>query len=298
MTKLVFVHGINQEGKSSESLTDEWSEHLDAALAALGYAGPIDPAVPFYGDRLYQLTNGDDMDHVSPQGTRDGADADDKEAEFLAKSLAEIVAADPRVDAGDVAQEAARENVDLVTAQGFPMHRRINAVVRVIERISPLHGEWVLKLLRQANTYLKQPGAADEIEAVVAPHLAQGPAVIVAHSLGTIVSYRILRRMALEGRPLNVPLFVTVGSPLSLMTVRRALGPAWTRPDGVARWLNAYDPDDFISLGQGLTPKMFTGDIENVGDVTNLPKNAHAIDGYLRDPRVAEAIRDALLPPI
>ncbi len=294
MTRIVFVHGIHQENKTSESLRGEWSKHLVPALASLGFDAAIDPAVPFYGDRLYDLTNCSQTDHVSPQGAGDGADAGAAEAEFLSQCFSEIVDADPRLDAGEVAAEAKRDDVDLVTGQGFPMHRRINAAVRIIERLSPLHGEWVLKLLRQADTYLKQPGAADEIEAIVAPHLMEGPAVVVAHSLGTIVSYRILRRMALEGRPLDVPLFLTVGSPLSLRTVRRALGPAYARPKGVARWLNAYDPDDFISLGQGLTPDTFAGDIENIGDVENLPDDAHAIDGYLSDARVAEAIRAAL----
>jgi hypothetical protein len=46
--------------------------------------------------------------------------------------------------------------------------------------------------------------------------------VVVAHSLGTIVSYRLLRRY---GAKAQVKLFVTLGSPLGIDVVKARLRP-------------------------------------------------------------------------
>jgi hypothetical protein len=159
-----------------------------------------------------------------------------------------------------------------VIEQGFPMDRRINAIVRVLERLSPFHGDFVMRLLRQAYAYLKKPAAGSGVDAIVRPVLDAGPAVVVSHSLGTVVTFKLLRQIALEGRPLDVPLYVTLGSPLPLLAVRAALGPAFSVPNGVQRWLNAVDPNDFIALGQGLEPTSFAGPIENLTDIRNISR--------------------------
>lgn len=169
------------------------------------------------------------------------------------------------------------------------MDRRINAVLRVIERLSPLHGDVCMSLLKQAYAYLKRPGVDNLVDAIVRPALDAGPAVVVAHSLGTVVTFKLLRQLALEKRPIRVPLLVTLGSPLPLMAVQAALGPAFVIPSGVGRWLNAVNPDDLIALGRGLDASDFTTGIENLLDIHNVPGNPHSIKGYIGDKRVAEA---------
>lgn len=291
MTRLIFVHGINQQGKTAESLRDEWLAPLRKGLDRAGYAGgDLEPEVPFYGDELFALSDGVSTGGVSAQGA--GAASED-EAEFLAEGLEEIIAREARIDANEVAA-LAEDEAGNVVGQGFPMHRRINAIARVIERVSPLHGDLTLRLLRQAFVYLRQPGAADRIDAKVAPFFVDGPCVIVSHSLGTIVSFKLLRRLALEGRSLNVPLFVSLGSPLSLRTVRKALGPSFSPPAGIGHWFNAYDKDDFVALGQGLTRSTFAEGIENWGGVNNPAGEDHGIAGYLEDGKVSAAILEAL----
>lgn len=291
MAKLIFVHGIRQEGKSSESLTAEWLSALTPALAKGGYKGAaLTPAVPFYGDILHELSKGGGATFADAQGAGGPLGTAEQDA-FLAEGMEEIAAKDPRIDSNQVAEEADKLAADaIVTGQGVSPHNRIfNSVVRVLERLSPLHGDVTLRLLRQAYVYLRQPGAGDQIDARVAPHFTGGPCVIVAHSLGTIVTFKLLRRLALEGRPLDVPLLVTVGSPLSLRTVRKALGPSFKPPAGIGHWLNAYDVDDFVALGQGLTKATFADGIEN-RQVENSGDDAHAIAGYLADSEVVKQI--------
>jgi pimeloyl-ACP methyl ester carboxylesterase len=286
--RLVFVHGISQEGKSEEEIKSEWRTPFERGLNRPGVTTNLDLRAPFYGDRLAALTDNRGSVAIA-QGMDDQRDMD--EAIFVSAALSEQAQA-AGVTARSIAMEE-RTQAGEVVQEGFPMDRRLNAIVRVLEKISPLHGQLALTLINQAYTYLKRPGAGGEIDAIVRPAIDEGPAVIVGHSLGTIVSFKLLRQLALEGRPIHVPLFVTLGSPLSLIAVQAALGPAFSIPRGVERWLNAVDPDDFIALGRGLDKASFADGIQNILDVRNIPDNPHSIQGYLGDARVAALVAAA-----
>ena len=174
------------------------------------------------------------------------------------------------------------------------MSRRINAIVSALEKVSPLRGDLALRLLGQAHAYLKKPGVAPAVDDLVRPALAGGPVVLVTHSLGTIVSFKLLRELAQAGYPVDVPLYVAVGTPLTLSTVQRALGPSFATPSHVGRWINLRDPDDFVSLNRDLGAPRFSAAIENIGDFENPGDDAHAIPGYLSNRTVAQAVADAL----
>jgi hypothetical protein len=288
--RLVLVHGINQEGKSEDLIKAEWLHALEAGLGQSGAIRGLDVRAPFYGDTLAQAS-GPRFTGVVAQGQ--SADAD--EMTFLAAGLSEQAQA-----AGAGARAIAAEERALaeqagaaVAAQGFPMDRRLNAILRVIERLSPLHGEVCMSLLKQAYAYLKRPGVNSVVDAIVRLVLDAGPAVVVGHSLGTVVTFKLLRQLALEGRALRVPLYVTLGSPLPLMAVQAALGPAFLVPSGVDRWVNAVDPDDLIALGRGLDATNFTAGIQNLLDISNVPHEPHSIQGYIGDKRISQAILDA-----
>jgi hypothetical protein len=285
--RLVLVHGINQEGKSEDLIRTEWLDALEAGFGQSGATRRLDVRAPFYGDTLGQAS-GPRFTGVVAQG----ASADADETAFLAAGLSEQAQAAGAGARAIAAQELAlaEEAGAAVAAQGFPMDRRLNAILRVIEQLSPLHGEVCMSLLKQAYTYLKRPGVDNVVDAIVRPVLDAGPAVVVGHSLGTVVTFKLLRQLALEGRPIRVPLYVTLGSPLPLMAVQAALGPAFVIPSGVDRWLNAVDPDDLIALGRGLAATNFTAGIENLLDIRNVPGDPHSIKGYIGDKRVGQAI--------
>ncbi len=174
------------------------------------------------------------------------------------------------------------------------MSRRINAIVSALEKVSPLRGDLAPRLLGQAHAYLKKPGVAPAVDDLVRPALEGGPVVLVTHSLGTIVSFKLLRELAQAGYPVDVPLYVAVGTPLTLSTVQRALGPSFATPSHVGRWINLRDPDDFVSLNRDLGAPRFSAAIENIGDFENPGDDAHAIPGYLSNRTVAQAVADAL----
>ncbi|MCE9683687.1 hypothetical protein [Halomonas alkalisoli] len=293
--RLVLVHGINQQGKELAMLRRTWLQDLEKGLDAPGALRDVVVDMPFYGDILFNLA-GTKPSGAIAQGSN--AEEDRDLAEFLAEGLAEQ-ATEEGISSQEIAEEQQRLAADSAVAvdMGFPMSRRINAIVSVLERISPFRGDLALRLLDQAHAYLKKPHVGPAVDAEVKKTLSPGPVVLVTHSLGTVVSFKLLRTLAAEGTPVDVPLYVTLGSPLTLSTVQRALGPSFAPPPGVVRWVNARDPDDFISLNRGLVPPTFPTSIENLTDVRNVQagaEDAHAIPGYLAHPPVARAIAEAL----
>jgi hypothetical protein len=280
--------GINQQNQSEASLKKDWLGFLNAAVGPANTLNSIECLAPYYGDCLAGVDGGA-AGSVIAQGTDGKLDTD--EAAFLAAALTEQAQAAGIGARAIAAEERAQlQESDAVTEQGFPMDRRLNAILRVLEKVSPLHGGLCMRVLKQAYDYLKRPGIAGRVDAIVRPIIDAGPAVIVGHSLGTVVTFKILRQLALERRPIKVPLHVTLGSPLPLMAVQAALGPAFSVPSGVAHWINAVDPDDLISLGRGLDELSFAAGIDNILDIRNIAGDPHAIQGYIGNKRVANAI--------
>jgi hypothetical protein len=63
----------------------------------------------------------------------------------------------------------------------------------------------------------------------------------------------------------------------------------------VARWVNAFDPRDVVSLYPlDLANFSVTPAIENHAGVRNHTDKRHGIVGYLDDPEVARRVLDAL----
>jgi hypothetical protein len=148
--------------------------------------------------------------------------------------------------------------------------------------------------------YLKNSNIRETIDKGVADSLTVGvETVVVAHSLGTVVAYNLLRQQG-HLRGWKIPLFVTLGSPLAIEEIRKTLKSfAPTRcPECTSRWFNAMDERDVVAL-YPLTPKNFPLDptkpsIQNKVDVRNRTSNRHGISGYLDDAEVAKIIHKAL----
>jgi hypothetical protein len=83
---------------------------------------------------------------------------------------------------------------------------------------------------------------------------------------------------------------VTVGSPLAVTAIKRALRPI-QHPACVSRWYNAMDSRDVVAL-YPLDSGHFdvSPGIENKTDVHNQTSNRHGISGYLNDKDVARNI--------
>jgi hypothetical protein len=284
--RMILVHGINQQGKSAQKIQDDWMHILRATFAKHG-PDPLDRLsrveAAFYGDTLEQLSS----THVTSQTIALGAEeAPDDFAEFAVDALKEMA-----MRMGATEAQIQDEMATTVVAQGAGIHKKwVKAIARVIENVSPLRGTLALRVLGQAHAYIRNQHVHDEVNKLVRPLFEDDePAIVVSHSLGTIVAYSMLREFARNGRARRSPLLVTLGSPLGIDSVRKGFPKPRTRPDRVQRWVNCADPEDFVALRAELTEDNFGPGIdENYSYFDNGYDDPHSISGYLSDPRVAK----------
>lgn len=124
-----------------------------------------------------------------------------------------------------------------------------------------------------------------------------GPFVVIAHSQGSMIAYDVLSQMP----DLDVPLFVTIGSPLGIREVQDELKRVHKVkklgvPACVARWLNVADAWDPVAADKKLSndyePKGAIHD-EKVRNLDS-PRHPHSGSGYLRTDIVRHAVREAV----
>jgi hypothetical protein len=125
------------------------------------------------------------------------------------------------------------------------------------------------------------------------------PHVVVSHSMGTVIAYDCLKRVAESPA---VDGLITIGSPLGLDEVQDKLQPGWTRRDGfpherVTAWVNQFDRLDPVC---GFDPKLsddFERDGGRVIDETAVHNDGawrHSSTKYLRQPVFCRALRTLL----
>lgn len=251
---VVLVHGRGHLGDDTAALRRDWKRHLDTALTRAG-------AVALRDDDVRLAWYGDVMDpslEVScSKGGGIALSSDSLGVEAFARDfLGSLAAALPR----DEARGARMLLGDMLYA--LDGSRRCAAEKRVRDVL----------------------GAAQQ---------QRRPVVIVAYSLGALVTYGVLD----DAGPLrnNRLALVTLGSPLGDGDIRALLGasPDSIRvPPGVERWENVYDRGDMFA-------SPLAAAVRGVNDVELSTRGAdaveaHYVDRYLRDQATGEALLRAL----
>lgn len=283
--RIVFIHGRDQAGKNHRVLQEEWNEALHTGLRAAGLAIPTDleTHLPFFGDRLEQMV--EEIAGGTPKGVIDKGAAGPTDARLLAfqaEALYELAEAYGITD-----NEIALSYDGSAQEKGALNWPWVQAILRRLDQ-TPIGAEVVERVTKDVFVYLTYRRVQETIDRIVAESLSDGENVVVAHSLGSIVGYNVLRD-APQG--CNVRRFVTLGSPLGVRAIRQKLRTPLSMPAVVSRWFNAFDPRDVVALNS-LDSKHFPIDppIINKPDVSNLTSNRHGITGYLSDPEVAKEI--------
>jgi hypothetical protein len=289
MRQLVLVHGRSQQRRDAVALKAEWLDALRTGLAAGGLTLPIpeaDVRFPYYGDTLDALTRGatDNLPEIVVRGGTDPA-----RAAFTRAVLTEV-ARHCGISDDDVAAEAGPD----VTERGKEDWDWFRALLRLLDRSTAAGTASIALFTDDVYRYLTHVGVRDVIDSGVRAAVTPGvETVVVGHSLGSVVTYDLLRR---DGAALGwrVPLYVTVGSPLGVGAIRRLLAPI-AHPGCAGQWFNAADHRDIVAL-HPLDATHFPVDpaVENTQHVANPTPNRHGISGYLSDPVVARRIHDAL----
>lgn len=289
--KVLLIHGIGQEASTKSELLQDWIDVLEKAHPDLLKDHTVDMA--YYGTTLADWANGRNKSAVAMGGECVDVDiVSEGELRFLSAAMEQFVS-EQGVDEAKIQSVADDAIVNAVAMDNF-LARRVNGLLRVIESLSPAKGALFLRLIRQGYTYLSSPAATKAVDAIVRPLLLDAPQVLLTHSLGTVIAFKILREMEAEGIQVHIPLFVTMGSPLALDAFKKKMGPPRRKPSLVGSWLNFYDPSDFVTLGKPLDSKNFASNIENDDSVDNRTVNSHGVIGYLPHLGVVRAVQNTL----
>lgn len=289
--RMILVHGINQQDKNARIVHDEWLAALRANFARQG-ADPLDRLsridAAFYGATLEKLSSVALAGRTIAMGAEEASDDFDEFALTALKAMALAMG----IDEAEIEHEAAT----VAVPQAAGVHKKwIKAIARVIERVSPLRGTLALRVLGQAHAYIRNQHVHGQVNDLVRPLFEDDePCIVVSHSLGTVVSFALLREFSRNGRPREVPLLLTLGSPLGIDSIRKGFTKPRTKPAHVQRWVNFADPEDFVALHAALTADNFAPGIENHPDVENGDDDAHSVTGYLSDARVAAALAGSI----
>ncbi|GLF95246.1 alpha/beta hydrolase [Streptomyces yaizuensis] len=170
----------------------------------------------------------------------------------------------------------------LVGARGGRLSRIAQEqVVNRLERV-------IVASLREADAYTAWPGRRELVQERVAGVIRrEAPAVVIAHSLGSYITYETL-----HAHPdLEVELLVTVGSPLRVPSLARRLDPPLragrgARPLGLGRWVNIADVGDLVAVPPKLG-EVFPVDADETCDNGI---DFHSLGAYLGNGLLAAAI--------
>jgi hypothetical protein len=130
--------------------------------------------------------------------------------------------------------------------------------------------------------------------------------LLVAHSMGSVIAYDVLRLLERERPDLRIDHLVTVGSPLGLAKVKMKIADEFgeTRvPANLDRWTNLADGNDIVTLTGTLAEDygpsesgVAVADHRVVNDYRRPTgeANHHKSYGYLRTPEFSDIAREFL----
>lgn len=295
---LVFVHGRGQEFKDPGTLRRRWLAGLNAGLTQAGSTplGADRVVFPYYGNVLYKVTReaaGDRVrleslgqDDPGPFHPATPADVGAVERELLADVARSAGIAVPEPDEPRTEVERRAGGSSGVRPEGLRERilswRTARELLTLLAKRSRVDQLIIEAQLRDVAMYLTR-GRESVLDVVRGALPAQGPLVLVTHSLGTVVACDLLDDDAIRAR---TRLWVTTGSPLGLEAVQRNLLNPGRRHPGLP-WLTAFDINDVVALGHPL--RRSWGDPLRDVEVEN-DNDPHSISRYLSHARVAGPI--------
>ncbi|MGD1702232.1 hypothetical protein [Dapis sp. BLCC M229] len=297
MTTVLLIHGINNQDNSKDNIEKTWSDALRNASDNAGLTIPDDVKfiAAFYGDVLFEETESwkKNKPVLTPMSVEspDEDYADDELAELYLEFQQKYGISDEQVSE----ELDARNNLQAQKRMAKGIHKSwLKAIARALEKVLPSKGKRVARaFLSQAAAYLYKPGLKEKIDDLVREQIIDRlpedeKVVVISHSLGTIVSYDLMRRLRHQ---VKVKFLLTAGSPLGIEIVKRRLGQPLICLPNVDKWVNVSDSEDFVALQTKLTGETFGCDkIMNFDQLDNGNEDAHDILKYLEHDIVAKEI--------
>ncbi|MCK7625276.1 hypothetical protein MUU72_19560 [Streptomyces sp. RS10V-4] len=311
---VVYVHG-NGNKVRADLLRSQWDRALFgremAGVSRMAYWAPLRYAAPLPDFAADELDGGPAVGAEAP--AREGPGVFDPPEEFVARTVADAwrgagrdalegrAAGGPADSAGERAlvgwlreMTYFAETLGEAESDAGPGAAGDGAALplEVLPLPRPLRTAVFRELVRRTFTDVHAyffGGAGPAIREVVGEALAgpaDGPLVVVGHSLGSVAAYEVLRE-----REQEVELLVTLGSPLVIGEVRDQLARPPAVPAGVRAWRNVSDLRDLVALGHTLRPDFTPTELITDALVTNGSRNHHGIAEYLAQAAVREPVQ-------
>ncbi|HEY3515477.1 MAG TPA: alpha/beta hydrolase [Gammaproteobacteria bacterium] len=287
--RVLMIHGIAQGGKVAADLKKTWVDTLKEGFAAARKPWPanVDFDFPYYGDELDRFVKQAALPTAADVVAKGPGQNGDYER-FLQSALSQIEAN------AAIPEPEIRASLDPMAPQdkGIQNWGWVQAIARTID------GRWtgavdytIERYLREVFLYVSRPAVESRINAIVEAMITAEPTIVVGHSLGSVVAYKVIVNNAAR---LSLKKLITVGSPLGLKAISSKLGRP-RNPAGKDGWYNAFDDRDIVALNP-LDAEYFPADpsVVNYDRVRNKTDNRHGIIGYLNDREVATKIAAAI----
>jgi hypothetical protein len=318
MPHVTFVHGLSNK-PAADVLLPIWKRALAAGLNGLNLDSEgVSSSMVYWADVLYERPDqGEEAVAYESTSAEDLARADGsvdvelpaiqmrtvEEAEFVSALQRHFTSASMEdIDLGKVPspEDPSAVALERVPLPWFIKKRIMKAFLRDAHHYyfnkphTPRPGE----IYRVQDEIRRRFVAALNVQAEVPA--ANGPHIVVSHSMGTMIAYDCLKRVAacpaIDG-------LITLGSPLGIDEVQDCNKPEWTRADGFpadklnGRWVNIFDRLDVVCAAD---PRI-AGDfqhggkdrIEDIG-VSNEGYWRHAVVQYLARPHLRETLASML----
>ena len=205
--------------------------------------------------------------------------------------------------AGGVALDAVRGYVGLNAVADWILEQKLKDLAYYYDRNRRIRG-------RDGQLLEARRVLMDELMNTLLP-LKGRRLMLIAHSMGSIISYDVLRDLGRRDRAFQVPHFVTIGSPLGMPHVKANIYkersytrvPVRTPTVVTEKWVNYADRRDPVAIDVHLRDDFGTNDagiqVEDdlvINDYVSPldERNSHKSYGYLRTPELSEHIRDFL----
>ena len=306
MPHVTMIHGIGNK-READRLLASWEYALrDGGLDLAGNG--VTTSMVYWADVLYEApssgesheSTGDEvltsdldedmqwLDELSPE---DRAFVDSLQREY-APDMAPPEGYDDSYAPPEAEQDGTYERIPI---PWFIKRRMMNALLRDVHHYlfnattEPRPGE-VFQVQDEIRgrfvNELRRAGDSDPT----------GPHIVVSHSMGTVIAYDCLKRVA---ECPQIDALMTIGSPLGIDEIQDMMKPEWTRDDGYpslkvdSGWTNVYDSLDVVSrLDPVIANDYRRSGTEVIADVEveNSGLWRHDISQYLRRPGVQEAL--------
>lgn len=284
---ILFIHGRAQEEYTQKTLLDNWTTALKGSFSKAGIEFPegLSLTLPYYGKELIvqrELYKEDIANGVYQMRAPEIlAELNDFEKELL-----EILRENAGISKKEVVAEVDADEQN----RGVENWGVTIAITRLLDRhFNSTANGCVKKRTDDVVTYLVLPDARKKINSFYLEALTAEPTIIIAHSLGTIIAYDILR--SIDPGKHDIRGLITLGSPLGVSAVQRQLHPPAVYPKGLkGNWVNLFDPKDIVALNP-LNRNNFRVDPEIKNhEIYNGSDNRHKIGEYLSNPLIAETM--------